>query len=124
MDKENNERRLSVLAAAASAIEEQLSCSIMSIARPSKKSYVAQESKQEPKLSDSNFSVAPHNALPPPAGMVRFPCRSRNSSTDHNSMTAYFCIPINTVMHGIELICSHPKCQLEGVKFRFCAHCR
>jgi hypothetical protein len=124
MDKENNERRLSMLAAAASAFEEQHSSPIMSKARPSKKSHVALESKQDPKFCDSNFSFAPHNALTPPAGMVRFPCRSRNSSADHNSLTAYFCIPINTVMHGIELICSHPKCQLEGVKFRFCAHCR
>ena len=57
-------------------------------------------------------------------GIVRFPCRARNASDDHNSLTGYFCIPINNAMHGIELICSHPKCQMEGVKFRFCAHCR
>jgi hypothetical protein len=118
MDKDNIEMRLSLLAAAASSFEEQLS--IMS----SKQSFVAPESSQDPKLCDTNLYVATHNALTPPAGMVRFPCRSRNSSADHNSMTAYFCVPINTAMHGIELICSHPKCQLEGVKFRFCAYCR
>ena len=67
------------------------------------------------------FSQAAASAV---GAVVRFPCRARNTCADHNSLTAYFCVPINNAMHGIELICSHPKCRIEGVKFRFCAHCR
>jgi hypothetical protein len=54
-------------------------------------------------------------AVPFPNVFVYFLCNVRHQ-------TAFFSIPDGT-RHGQDLVCSHPVCRDQGVKFQFCVHC-
>mmetsp|Transcript_29760 Transcript_29760/g.43668 ORF Transcript_29760/g.43668 Transcript_29760/m.43668 type:complete len:476 (+) Transcript_29760:2182-3609(+) len=50
-------------------------------------------------------------------------CRARKVADDHTNSTA-FLTPVGNMFHGADLICSHPLCRLQGVKFKYCAFCK
>lgn len=54
---------------------------------------------------------------------LRFPCKARGVTDNHNARTAYIDVP-PTAGHGSIVICSHPACASSGRKFRFCIVCQ
>jgi len=78
-------------------------------------------------------------------GSKIIPCRARGMSAEHNAHTAFFEVPkyepssnqdaddnssLNSfassapkALHGLELVCSFPKCRNNGVKFLYCYYC-
>jgi hypothetical protein len=60
----------------------------------------------------------------PDVRVARFHCKARGVQDVHNPSTAVIDVPLDVVVHGEILICSHTTCASSGRRFRYCTVCR
>jgi len=60
----------------------------------------------------------------PDRRVARYHCKARGVPDLHNPRNAFIDVPLDSVLHGGILICSHRTCSSSGRRFRYCTVCR
>jgi hypothetical protein len=97
----------------------------LQVNEPSKEDVGLGSLKKSSKHADGEIIYLPSSSNTyPDVRVARFHCKARGVPDLHNPRNAVIDVPLDVVVHGEILICSHATCSSSGRRFRYCTVCR